>query len=356
MRNLVYFSALLVVLVGCTSSSEETEIDPKDYSPVELKYAEFFQLKQKGDEFLLELLDPDSKEVTKTVRISQKKNERIICLTATLTGMFCELNQRDFLIGITAENQLHDTKLKQRFKKGKIKEYGDFAQLSLERVVNAKPNIVLYNYVNTDFPHKKKLEKLGVNILIINDWLESHPLAKAEWVKVIGAMTGQYKEACKLFDSIESRYNAMAERVKSMDRKPSVISGNLIGGSWYAPSGENYFGILLKDAGANYRYKDSKGAKSLALPLEKILEDNEETMYWVNPGVSRWDQLLQLNPHAELLHPAKNNLVFCYSKNTNKFWEESALRADYMLEDLAHIFHPEMNYKYRPHYYSQLQK
>ncbi len=356
MRTLVYFLALIIVPFGCTHSKEESKIDPKNYDSIELKYAEFFRLKQKGNEFLLELLDPDSKKVVQTVEISNKKNERIICLTATLTGMFCELNQRDYLIGVTAENQLYDKKLKQRFRNGKLKEYGDFAQLSLERVAKAQPNIILYNYVNTDFPQKEKLEKLGVKLLIVNDWIESHPLAKAEWIKAIGAMTGKYKEACDIFESIETRYLEIAESVQDIEEKPSVISGNLIGGSWYAPSGENYFGILMKDAGGDYRYKDTKGAKSLALPLEQILEDNEETSIWLNPGVSNWNQLLQLNPHAEMLAPSQKESVYCYSANTNKFWEESALRPDFMLEDLVHIFHPSLDSRYRFHYYSRLKK
>lgn len=355
MRQLLYLLAFSVTLLGCTGKDEDSKIDPSDYADVELKYAEFFRLKQKGNDFLLELLDPDTKDVVQSVEISEKKNERVICLTATLTGMFCELNQRNYLIGVTAENQLHDQKLKQRFRKGKVKEYGDFAQLSLERVADAQPNVILYNYVNTDFPHKEKLEKLGVKLLIVNDWLEAHPLAKAEWIKVIGAMTGQFEEACNLFSAIESQYNATAEKVKNMNEKPTVISGNLIGGSWYAPSGENYFGILMKDAGGNYRYKDTKGGKSLALPIEKILEDNQETQIWLNPGVSKWNQLLQLNPHAELL-PASEDAIYCYSAKTNLFWEESAFHADYMLADLAHIFHPEMDPNYSFRYYSPVRK
>lgn len=354
MRKLVYFLAALFLLSGCTSSVDPVKIDPKDYSTVSLKYATFFRLKQNQEKFLLELLDPDSKKVVQTVSISKDENRRIICLTATLTGMFCALDQRDYLIGITAENQLYDFQLKQRYAKGKMKSYGDFAQLSLERVANAQPDIVLYNYVKNDFPHKEKLEKLGVKLLIVNDWLESHPLAKAEWIKVIGAMTGQFEEACQLFDQIEERYLSISEKVQKLGNKPSVISGNLIGGSWYAPSGENYFGILMHDAGADYRYKDTKGAQSLALPLETILEDNEHTAIWLNPGVTQWKQLLQLNPHAELFGAAQNGSVYCYSGNTNKFWEESALRADYMLEDLAHILHPELDSAYRFHYYSQL--
>ncbi|XOV67708.1 MAG: ABC transporter substrate-binding protein [Fluviicola sp.] len=356
MRTFMFFFLLSGILASCTSSTGEHEIYEKEYTSINLKYAQFFRLKQKGNEFLLQLLDPDTKKVVQSVVISEEKNPRIICLTATLTGMFCELNQRNFLIGVSAENQLYDNQLKQAFRSGKVQEYGDFAQLSLERIADAQPNVILYNFVNTDFPQKEKLEKLGVKMLIVNDWLEAHPLAKAEWIKVIGAMTGQYKKSCDLFDKIEAKYLQIAERVNGFETHPTVISGNLIGGNWYAPSGENYFGLLIKDAGGDYRYKDTKGQKSLSLPLEKILKDNEETEVWLNPGVSKWNQLLQLNPHAELLSPSESGEIYCYSAHMNKFWEESALRADFVLEDLAHIFHPDMDVDYTFHYYSKLKK
>ena len=354
MRQYAVFLLVLVLGVGCTSINEQKEFDPNEFEKVELKYAKHFRLKRKGDRFLLELLDAESKKVDQSVLISQKSNQRVICLTATLTGMFCALDQRDYLIGITSGDQLYDASLRKKYAEGSIKEYGDFAQLSMERVANDKPDVVLYNFVNNDFPHKEKLERLGVKFLIINDWLEAHPLAKAEWIKVIGAMTGKYDEACDLFGNIESDYLSIKQNVDSVSQKPTVISGNLIGGNWYAPSGENYFGILIRDAGANYRYKNTTGTRSLSLSLEKVLEDNQNTSIWLNPGVATREELEQMNPHASLLQASKNG-VYCYSGNTNKFWEESALYADKMLADLVHIFHPELDPDYQFEYYAPLQ-
>ncbi len=354
MRILCYVIIISLNFSSCSVGSKDAPSNLKDWEAVELEYAEHFKLLRKGDQFSLVLLDPDSKAEVQTIQISANSDQRIICLTATLTGMFCELNARDLLVGVTAENQLYDPTLKKRFSTGKIKGYGDFTQLSLERVANANPSVILYNYVNNEFPNKEKLEKLGIQLITVNDWLEAHPLAKAEWIKVVGALSGKFDQACDLFDEIEARYTSVMTEVELFDEQPTVISGNLIGGSWYAPSGENYFGILIRDAGGDYVYKESKGAKSLALPLEKILEDNQSTEIWLNPGVPSKKALLQLNPHSKLLQ-AQENGVYCYSGSTNKFWEQSALRADFVLEDLAHIFHPELGDNYSFHYYAPLQ-
>lgn len=355
MRILFFLFIACLLVTSCSSESSDASSDSKNWEEIPLKYAKHFKLLQKEDDFTLVLVDPDTKEKVQSIVIESETSERIICLTATLTGMFCELDARQLLTGVTAENQLYDPNLKKRFSNGKIKAFGDFSQLSLERVVDAKPDIILYNFVNNEFPHKEKLEKLGIKLVVVNDWLEAHPLAKAEWIKVVGAISGKYDAACTLFDTIESNYLAIQREMTEATSKPTVISGNLIGGSWYAPSGENYFGILIRDAGGAYVYKDSKGAKSLALPLEKILEDNQTTEVWLNPGVSNKEQLLQLNPHSDLLDASKNG-VYCYSGNTNKFWEQSAVRADFVLEDLSHIFYPQLDESYQFHYYAPLEQ
>lgn len=354
MRNLLFILIGVFLVLGCSSDADTTITEHKNWKAVPLKYAKHFRLLQKGEQFRLILLDLDTKEEVQSIPIAPKSNERIICLTATLTGMFCELDVRDFVIGVTAENQLYDPQMKKRFKSGDVDAYGDFTQLSLERVANAHPNVILYNFVNNEFPHKEKLEKLGVQLVVVNDWLEAHPLAKAEWIKVVGALTGTFDEANSLFEKIETNYLAIREKVSQFEEQPSIISGNLISGSWYAPSGENYFGILIKDAGGDYTYKDSKGTRSLALPLEKILDDNQNTSIWLNPGVPTKKQLLQLNSHAALLAAFENG-TYGYARNSNKFWEQSATRADFVLNDLAHIFHPEMNDDYTFHYYAPLQ-
>lgn len=352
MRLVLLFLISSIVLAGCSNETPQAQT-LKDWEKIPLKYSKNFQLFKKGDSFMLKIIDPDTKKPVRSIEINPGESERVICLTATVTGMFCELNKREHIIGVTAENQLYDSTLKKLFSKGRIQEFGDFTQLSLERIVKASPDLILYNYVNNEFPHQKKLERLGVKVIVVNDWLEAHPLAKAEWIKVVGAMTGKYDEASGRFNEIEKRYLSFAKSVDSISEKPTIISGNLIGDQWYTPSGENYFGILIADAGGDYVYKESTGPKSLSLTLEQILEDNQETEIWLNPGVPTKKQLLQLNPHSRLLKASENS-VYCYSGSNNKFWEQSASRPDLMLEDLIHVFHPELDPHYNFHYYAPL--
>jgi iron complex transport system substrate-binding protein len=354
MRLLIPIVALIAFVLGCSQQPKE-KTSTESWSKVSIKYAQHFELFKRNNTFKVVLLDPESRETLQTLEIKSNDDNRVICLTASLTGMFCALNRRSSIIGVTAENQLFDAELRRGVKKGNIKEFGDFAQVSMERVIDSSPDVILYNYVTQEFPNQKKLENLGIDILIVNDWLEAHPLARAEWIKVIGAITGKFDEACLHFDRIESRYLSLSAKVSNLDSRPTVLSGNIIGGTWYAPSGENYFGILIHDAGGHYTYNESTGTQSLALPLEKILKDNITTEIWLNPGAPSLQEVLDINPHASALS-AFPNRVYCYTANVNKFWEQSATRPDYVLEDLIAIFHPEENDEFSFHFYAPLKK
>lgn len=347
---------LIALTLSCTQkSTDDATVQLKEAKEVQLRYAENFNLRRSGELFELDIYDPGTKNIVQSVQINPKKNKRIISLTATLNGMICLLNERDKIIGVSSKKYLYDSKLQQRITSGKIREYGGgIAQLSLEKVAAGKPNVILYDFIEDEFPNKKKLAKLGISILPIYDWRESHPLAKAEWIKVVGAIIGKYDEACEIFDDIEEKYFKLLESAQDFETKPSVICGNIIGDIWITPSGGNYFAKLIQDAGGKYRYRDTEGTVSLNYSLEKILRENKSTDIWLNPGLADKDMILKLNPHVGLLEAFDKN-TYCYSGKMNKFWESSAARPDLVLEDLIHIFHPEIDSNYTFNFYGNVQ-
>ena len=266
------------------------------------------------------------------------------------------LNQHSRIIGVSSRDFVFDKGILNQIKSGRTKEYGiDATQMSVEKVAKGKPNVILYDIITKDFPNKEKLERLGIHLIPIYDWREAHPLAKAEWIKVVGALTGELDKACKLFNEIESNYNELKDAMENTSAKPKVMVGNMIGDIWYSPSGENYFAILIKDACGDYVYSETTGTLSLNLSLEKILKDNQETEYWLNPGVAYKSTILLSNPHLKHLKAFENN-TYCYSGNMNKFWEQSASRPDYVLEDLIHVFHADRNPEYKFHYYLKIKE
>lgn len=341
MRILSILFVAVLILASCNASDSSKLPSKKNWKTVDLKYAKNFALKQSGNTFLLELYEPGTQSVNQTIEIDPAKNKRIISLAATLNGMICILNERDRVVGISSKDQVYDGRILHQIAQGQIKEFGDITQLSVEKIVSHEANLILFDMVQDQFPNKEKLKKLGVEVLPIYDWREDHPLAKAEWIKVVGAITGKYDQAVFYFDEVESNYLKLKEKTDGMGRKPTVMCGNLWQDIWYMPSGDNYFARLIQDAGGAYRYADKRGTVSLALSLEQVLKDNVATEYWINPGAPAKSQVLVINPQAKLLGSWKDH-VYCYSKENSKFWEQSAARPDAVLEDLIAIFHPEL--------------
>ena len=157
-----------------------------------------------------------------------------------------------------------------------------------------------------------------------------------------------------LYVEVEAKYKKLKTVGSTYDDRPTVICGNLIGDSWYTPSGGNYFAMMIKDAGGNYRYEDTKGTPSLALSIEQILKDNLETEFWLNPGSKTKVLIQKMNPHVKHLHAFDSN-VFCYSDGMSKFWEQSASRPDLVLSDMIHIFHPEEQSIKKFNFYKKIQ-
>ncbi|NRA13629.1 MAG: ABC transporter substrate-binding protein [Crocinitomicaceae bacterium] len=353
MMKILFLTLIAIVVVSCSAKEDKKRAVFNDPEKIEIKYAENFKLKKIKDGYLLELLEPGTKKISQTYEIYPAENKNIISLTATLNGMLAILNSQDLLVGVSDYDHVYDKKIRSKFKSKRIKEYGGTAQNSVEKLVASKANIIFYDIVDEQFPNQEKLKKFGIQVMPIYDWRENNPLAKAEWIKVVGAITGKMKEANEFFDKVEKNYNDLKKLGRSYSTGPTVLCGNLIGDTWYTPSGGNYFAKLIKDSGGNYRYKNTSGTISLTLSIGQILKDNLKTDIWLNPGYRDKSTILKTNPHSKFLGAFRNN-IYCYSNGMKKFWEQSASRPDLVLSDMIHLFHPEERSINHLNFYSQI--
>src|SRR4030095_16208520 len=119
-----------------------------------------------------------------------------------------------------------------------------------------RPGMVMGYTMNSDYGQFKKIEDLHVPVVINAEYLERHPLGRAEWIKFMALFFNKEKLADSVFRSIEQSYletKAMADRVTS---RPSVLSGVVYSEAWFLPGGKNYASTILNDAGCDYLWKD----------------------------------------------------------------------------------------------------
>lgn len=335
------FLAILTLLVfsQCKSPTKAGKVD----SLSEISYAKHFTIEKKKDQTILHIIDPDTKEIKSSISVSNKSEfNRIIALSSTQIGMIHQLQQIKSIVGVTDKKYIYNKELLQRLNQGLVVEVGEEGLIPLEAIIKAKTQLVLYSGFGNEFPHEKQLNKIDIQCIPIYDWREQHPLGKAEWIKFFGVLYDKEEEANAYFKKVEQKYHELKTLVKDVKTKPSVVSGHVFGDHWYAPSGENYFGILMKDAGMDYLYKGIKGSKSVERSLEQILIDTKNVEIWLDPNAKTKAELLQHQAKYAHLNMYQHGKIYGYHTSNNKYWENAAVSPDKVLSDLISIAHPNL--------------
>lgn len=350
MKHLFLIFLLGILLFSCRETIVEEPITQQTETKHLIQHAQFFNLKENENGFLLTIIDPETKKNEVKIQLSNEKSEEksiliaddhFALLSQTSVGMIGQLNATDKISAISGGQFLNNSTLKNRLKNGTLSEIGDMQSVSVENILKTKSDVILYSGFGNDFPKQDKLEEFEVICLPLYDWREISPLGKAEWIKLMGALTGKLEEANQYFNEVETEYNRLKEIAKSAKTKPSALSGNKFGEIWYAPVGESFNAEIFKDAQLNYIFSDSKGTGSIEKTFEQIIAEASDADFWLNPGMSTKEQLLQSNPKLEFIEAFPNN-TYCYSAKMNEFWELSAMNPHWVLHDLISIAHPDL--------------
>jgi iron complex transport system substrate-binding protein len=202
--------------------------------------------------------------------------------------------------------------------------------------------------MSSDFGQYKKIEDLAIPVVINAEYLEQHPLGRAEWIKFTALFFHKEKEADSVFAMIERNYQQTAERVKNTPARPMVMSGIMYGGHWFLPGGQNYAAQLFRDAGFDYLWSDDSTSGFLSLSLEAVYQKAKDADYWIGVGAFKSLEELRTADHRyEIFKPFKTKNVFTYdarkgTKGGSEFLELGYLRPDIILNDLVRIAHPEL--------------
>lgn len=267
----------------------------------------------------------------------------------------------DRIIGLGSFQYVTSPFVRQRIKSGKITEVGLDGNLNYELIITMHPD-VLMDMGNPDagFGRYKTLTDAGVPVLLNTEWLESSPLGRAEWVKLMAALVNKEALVNRKFDSLALAYNRLAQSVRGAATKPSVIIGMPFKGSWFVPAGDNYMAQFLRDAGASYKWLGSKGTGSLPLNFETVAPEALTADYWLNvssedskAGIVAKDARYSSFKAFVTDHIYNNNKLM-NDIGSNDYWESGAVNPQVVLADLIRILHPELLPDHQLVYYKQL--
>lgn len=263
----------------------------------------------------------------------------------TQLGMVAELSRVDTVTGVADTADVVDSALRQRISDGKTVGYASGNQVNVEAVLAAHPDVVVT--AGTDDSSYRKLRDGGISVVADAEWLESTPLGRAEWIKVLAALTGTEKKAAEVYARVREDYHALVRRSAGA-RPVAVLPGTMYQGTWLMPSGGAYAGRLLRDAGASYPWSDETSSGTLELNFESVYARAGQSPLWLVD--SNWktveNAVAEDHRYADLA-AVRNGQVWSATKAVapeggNDYWERGAARPDLILGDLVAILHPEL--------------
>lgn len=323
-------------------------IDPFVASPDTIKYL----LVKRGD------LRPSGFESSIVIETPVTK---MIAMSSVHVGLLEFLESSDVLAGLENLNYIYSEAINNAYKAGKIVEVGRNMSPDYEKIIELQPDVVMG--VGGAGPSQyHQLKAAGLPVLINSEWVETTPLAKAEWVKLMAVLFNKEKLVNDKFVKIENEYNRLKALASQPASKPKILTGINLKDVWYMPNGQNYMSVFFNDAGADYSLSNAKGSGSSALSFEAIYPMAMEAVCWVNLGGvnlhTKKDLLSQDSRYGDF-KAFKENSVYDYtnrinSSGANDFWESAGVRPDLVLADLIKILHPDLLPDHQLYYYKQL--
>jgi iron complex transport system substrate-binding protein len=381
---IIVFSLLFTACQTETSKSNEPvqELGEKKYYPekASIKHAKGFTIRYFDHYKVLHLLSPFDKTADtakyvllqrgtkkpagyldyKTIEIPIKS---MVAMSSMHIGLLGFLDSYTVLTGLANLDYVYAPEVIAMIEAGKIAEIGKDQGLNEEKLVTMQPGLVMaMGSPGAGIGKYQTLEEAGIPVLINSEWVETTPLARAEWVKLVAALLNKEELANRKFAIMEKEYNKLAELGKQAKTKPTIISGLNMKDTWFLPAGNNFMVQFFNDAGSKYHWSNTQAAGSLALNFEAVYPVALHADYWLNVGFDSRDtkeDILAQDSRYSDFKAYKSGRMYSYNyrvneKGSNDFFESGNVNPQTVLADLIKILHPELLPGHQLVYYKQL--
>lgn len=288
--------------------------------------------------------------------------ERVASMSTIYTTMLDMLGLRNRIVAIENADYYNNPFIAEQVKQGKIRELSKGPAMDVEQTLALKPDLIFtFGMGNPKSDVNPKISAAGIPVAISLDHLEETPLARAEWIKFIAAFFDRDHLADSLFAGRETAYNQLLRMTDTISKRPTVLTELKYGDAWYVPGGESYMAHLLRDAGADYLWKEEKKAGSVPLTFETVYTKANHCDFWLNLFmVNSKQEMLNYDERYALFDAFKkgnlyNNNLQHNDKGYSIYWESGMCCPDEVLKDLVYIFHPELLPGHQLKYYKRLE-
>lgn len=354
------FIPLVFLVFSCRNTNRESL--SQNNTDNEIKYAKGFALIDRGNYFEVEVYNPWNKysllarySIADTSKGEIKTNDQIlhvpvekgVFLSSTYIGMLSMLDAQDVIIACSSANWIYDSLIFRKYLRGEIMNLGNGMNIDAEAVIAQSPDMIVKYIYQTPDASDEIFKSAGIPVVYNIEFMEEHPLGRAEWIKLMGLLTGKKKMADSVFAEIEKNYLLNCKLAKTVSSKPGVLIGNTYKGTWYAVGGKSFVSKLIQDAGGEYCWKSDSSTGSLPLSIEAVLQKQKDDEYWISANAESLTEIINIEPRCNKFAAFKSGKVYHYNKRKNPeggldYYESGVVRPDLLLHDLVVILHPEL--------------
>ena len=272
----------------------------------------------------------------------------VICLSTSHIGFLSALKEIGTLKALSGAGFVSDPEVQKLVASKKIFDVGYDQGINYELILSLKPDLIIAYGVGGEVTgFINKLRDLGLNVILNGEYLEETPLAKAEWIKFVGAFYNKDQEAADYFSKIEKNYNQIKQSVISVENRPIVLTGLPYKDAWWMAGGRSNLAALIADAGGKFLWDENTSREAFVVSLEEVVMRSSKADFWINCGtVNTIDELISADSRFSVFPQLRKKAIFnnnlqVSSGGGNDYWERGVVRPDLILSDLVKIFHPE---------------
>lgn len=248
--------------------------------------------------------------------------QRIVSLNPTTTEILFALGAGDRVVGRSHWDQWPA-------EAQRVPEVGDAIRPSVERVLAARPDLVVLYASGDNRDAAAALANAGVNVAAIRvDRIADFSRA----LTLLGALTGKSREASATADSVKRSLDAVRAESARAPTRPTVFI-HVWDNPLMAIGGGSFMSELVEIAGGHNIYAD-RSEPSLVISFEDLLARNPDV---VLAGPATAAQLRE-NPRWKALAAFRNHHVLTYD---TMLVARPSVRLGEAARSLEHPLHPE---------------
>lgn len=291
---------------------------------------------------------------------------RAVILSSSYAPAFEALGSLEAVAAISRGHWFYSRKVHEGLDAGTLRAVGSGDAIDLEAIVATGADLVIAYPDALPPTARRRLERhFGIPVIYSWDYLEEHPLGRAEWILLVGALLEKSSLAGELFAAITRDYLEIAERVtgapeSANEAPPTVLLNAPFGDVWPIPRSESHAVRFVLDAGGT-PVLPSEGIGVSLLDPEVILREATRADIWLNPGsaVSLGD-LRRTVRFAPQIAAFRSGSVYGPIRRISPegawdIFESGYLYPNRVLRDLVAILRPELLPDQELYYYRRLE-